>query len=281
MRRWILIPASRARSACSLLQAQPEPEVYRDVAYVSDGHPRQVADLYVPQEPGPHAAVMVVHGGGWSDGEPEDMQKYVERLVDAGYVVMNVSYRLAPEFHFPAQTNDLAAAHRWLIEHADDYQVDPQRIAALGYSAGAHLVLMRGLWPQGVEPRLAAVVAGAGPTDMSVYYDSPYLLKLIGGTGHEYPEKYAKASPVQHVSPDDPPVFLYHGTWDRLVEFEQSEKLAAELRAAGVQHELVAMPFKGHITGFLFDGRAYEKIEDFLARHLHAGGAQMSAKQAN
>lgn len=259
-----------ALSACSTLpRAEAAPfQVLRDMPYVAAGDSRQVADIYLPSGSGPRAAVMVIHGGSWTRGERADMEKYALRLAHKGYVVMNLTYRFAPEHRFPAQAHDVAAAHRWLRSHAEEWQLDPQRIAALGYSAGAHLALMHALEPGEGQPRLAAVVAGAGPTDMSVYYDSPYLINLIGGSGHDYPERYAQASPLQHVSADDPPVLLYHGTWDRLVEFEQSQKLEQALAAAGVEHELVSMRFKGHITGFLFDGAAYSAIEEFLAKHL-------------
>ncbi len=266
----ILLGLLPGLSACSLTP-KPSAQAYERqeaVPYRPDGHPRQVADMYLPSGAGPHPAVLVIHGGGWSRGERSDMDKYARRLVEAGYVVMNLSYRLAPDHRFPAQTEDVAAAHAWLVEHAPRYRVDPSRIAALGYSAGAHLALMHGLVPDTGSPRLKAVVAGAGPTDMSVYYDSPYLVRLIGGSGHEFPQQYAQASPLQHVSPDDPPVLLYHGSWDRLVSFEQSQKLADALDTAGVEHELVAMPLRGHITAFVFDDAAYARIEAFLARHL-------------
>ncbi len=272
--RLFLLTGLMGLSACSLMPASTG-ETYETLAavpYRSDPHPRQIADLYLPPGAGPHPAVLLIHGGGWQRGEPADMNRYARRLVQAGYVVMNLAYRLAPEHRFPAQSEDVAAAHAWLVDQAGRYRVDPTRIAAFGYSAGAHLALMQGLAPGDTRPRLKAVVAGAGPTDMSDYYDSPYLDRLIGGSGHQYPERYAAASPLQQVSADDPPVLLYHGTWDRLVAFEQSRKLADALAQAGVEQELVAMPLRGHITAFLFDGAAYERIQAFLDRHLAAPG---------
>src|SRR5206468_4942909 len=129
----------------------------------------------------------------------------------------NVDYRLAPQFHYPTQLDDVRAAFGWLHAHASSLGVDPQRIAVMGYSAGAHLALLLGLVDpsDGVRPR--AVVAGAAPSDLTAYPNSPVIAALIGGSGVDLPDAYADASPISHVSPGDPPVLLYHGRLDAMV----------------------------------------------------------------
>lgn len=241
-------------------------ELTTEIAYRPDPTPRQVGNLYQPAGAGPHPAVLVIHGGGWIRGEKEDMEKFARRFVEAGYLVYNVSYRLAPEYRWPAQVNDVRAALQWLHANAEALDIDPARIGAMGYSAGAHLALMLGL--QDATPKPQAVVAGAGPTDLAVYPESPYILKLIGGPPSQYPAAWADASPLTHVSPDDPPTMLYHGRLDRLVEVEQSERLAAALADKGVDHELRTPALAGHITAFLFDGGSFEQALDFFDRHL-------------
>ena len=253
---------------CSLRNLHaPDFTRHANVAYVSDAHARQHADIYVPAAPGPHPAILLIHGGGWARGEPADMDKFAQRLVRSGYVVMNLAYRLAPQFRYPAQSQDVASAHRFLEDSAGRWQLDPARVGVMGYSAGGHLALMHGLAAATTQHRVKAVVSGAGPSDLTRYPDSPYLHKLIGPyAGHE--QDYADASPVFLASPDDPPTLLYHGTWDKLVEVEQSRVMAAALRAQQVPSQLIEVGFSGHATTFLLDGWIWPQVQQFLDVHL-------------
>lgn len=242
--------------------------VNRDLPYVDNPHPNQVADVYLPEDGKPqHPAVLLIHGGGWSGGERKDVKKYAVRLVEAGYVVVNISYRFAPEFKFPAQTQDVAAAWRWLQTHAQDFAVDPQRVGVMGYSAGGHLALMLGLSDDDSPNGAKAIVSGAGPADVTLYTDSPYMRRLIGEyQGNE--DAYKAASPLFLASPDDPPTLMYHGQWDKLVEIGQSRAMAQALDEQGVDNTLIEVPFAGHITNFLFDRGKWPKIQAFLDQHL-------------
>ncbi|TJY55944.1 alpha/beta hydrolase [Sinimarinibacterium sp. CAU 1509] len=264
MLRILWIPLIAALSACAgtdTLRYRTTPAL----AYVDDGSAKQVGDLYVPEGAGPFPAVLVVHGGGWIRGERADMNKFARRLAEGGYAAYNIGYRLAPDDRFPAQLDDLRTALRWLHAHAEENRIDPDRIAVMGYSAGAHLALMLGLDPGTDTPRVRAVVAGAGPTDLRVYPDSPFIKALIGGTPDQFAAEYATASPITYVTPDDPPVMLYHGKLDGLVEVEQSLRLHQALIDAGVRSELATPPLSGHITTFLFDGDTFAQALQFLA----------------
>ena len=232
-----------------------------------DAHPNQVADIYIPDHPGPHPAMLLIHGGGWARGERADMDKFVQRLVRAGYAVANVGYRFAPEHRFPAQAEDIAAAHRWLESRTDQWNIDPARVGVMGYSAGGHLALMLGLAVGTTKHRLKAIVSGAGPADVTVYTNSPYLDDLIGPF-EEHRESYRQASPIFLASSDDPPTLLYHGLWDRLVEVEQSQRMAQALADQGVTHELIEVPFSGHATNYLFDRSTWHKVQAFLDQHV-------------
>src|SRR5262245_56327520 len=167
-------------------------------------HDARVGDLYRPTGDGPWPAVVIVHGGSWRSGSRTEMARFAERFANAGYAVFNIDYRLAPEYHYPTQIDDVRAAFRWLHARAPSLAIDPDRIAVMGYSAGANLALLLGLADAG-GPRPRAVVAGAGPTDLTEYPNSPVLAMWIGGSGAERPEMYEDASPISHVSPDDPP----------------------------------------------------------------------------
>ena len=251
--------------------------VERDIAYGrADGQPL-LADLYRPAASGPHPGVVMIHGGGWRTGNRGQMAPKAERLAAAGYVVLNVSYRLGPAYHFPAQVHDVKQAVRWLRSRHEALDVDPQRIAAFGYSAGAHLAMLLGLTTptdglegapiDAVSSRVQAVVAGGTPADLALFNDNRSTRALIGADKAERPDAYRAASPIHYVSADDPPVFLYHGRHDRIVPVVHAQRLARALQASGVEHELHIAPF-GHIYRFLFDRRQVHAAIEFLDRHL-------------
>lgn len=255
--------------------------VTESVVYTPEDWPKElVADIYVPQSEagGPYPAVLVVHGGGWSGGSPGSMDANAKTLARAGFVAVNISYRLAPETQFPGQLHDLQQAMHWIHTHAREYKIDTARIGGLGYSAGAHLVSLLGViqpsdeidQPYGGEQtRLAAVVAGGTPADLAAYEKSGRLLRqFMGGTNQEMPVRYAAASPIAHVSSHSPPFFLYHGQWDTLVPISQAENFAEVLHAAGVQAELYRLRFRGHLLTLVSDGSAVESGIEFLRRHL-------------
>ncbi len=141
--------------------------------YTPDEWPQALeADVYLPgNDPTDtlRPAALVVHGGGWRNRTPEDMQGIAEQLAGQGYVAVNIEHRFAPEYRFPNQLYDLQQAMAWIHANADDWQVDTNRIVGVGFSSGAHLVSLLALAgvegplaePYGGEQsRLAAVLAG-------------------------------------------------------------------------------------------------------------------------
>ena len=234
-------------------------------------------DVYVPAGEAARPGVLVVHGGGWKRRSPADMDRIAEQLAGSGFAVFNVAYRFAPAHRFPAQLHDLQQAMRWIRANAARFRTDPERIGAFGYSAGAHLAALLAVVDEGdaldtpwggPETRLAAVVAGGTPADLRKWPDSPLVNGLIGGGLAEAEATWTAASPVTHVSSNDPPFFLYHGGVDRLVEPEQAELMKAALDAAGVHAELFVVPYHGHVSMFVFGGSAVRKGIRFLADEL-------------
>ena len=267
---WAVVALTTLTACASLSGESPAFSRQMAVPYLADGQPNQVADMYVPATSGPHPAMLLIHGGGWSRGERADMDKFAKRLANAGYVVMNLGYRFAPEFHFPAQSEDVNAAHQWLEQNAEAWQVDVERVGVMGYSAGGHLALMHGLSDaqDQIQHRVKVVISGAGPTDLTLYKDSPYMIDLVGGVYADFPTEYQRASPLFLVSPDDPAVLMYHGRWDKLVEIGQSRAMAKALTEAKVENQLIEVPFAGHVTNYLFDGGAWPKVLAFIDSKL-------------
>jgi acetyl esterase/lipase len=253
-------------------------EVVRDVVYTPPGWPEALAaDLHLPPHEGPRPAVLVVHGGGWERRTRADMDSIAARLAERGFVAMNVSYRFAPAYRFPAQLHDLQQALRWLRAAAPLYNVDPQRIGAFGYSAGGHLAALLGTVSTGdpldaphggARTRLQAVVAGGAPTDLRKFPGGKLVPQFLGTTLQQDPALFALASPVAHVSRDDPPMFLYHGRGDRLVDASHSTDLKQALDAAGVRAELHEVPLLGHVATFLLARGAEERAFEFLENVL-------------
>lgn len=238
------------------------------------------ADVYLPDTPGGNLrpAVMLVHGGGWEGRSRADLTPMAKRFARAGYVAINVSYRYAPAYRFPAQLHDVQIARRWINDNAEAWHIDRERVAGIGYSSGAHLIALLAL-VAGTESDLdspyggrdtgfAAVVSGGTPADLRLWDSGPLLIQLMNGTKAQRPEAYAEASPVYHVHPGAPPFFLFHGTRDDLVPPEQPLALREALLRCGDSVELFWMRGRGHISAFLFRGDAESAALDFLAREM-------------
>ena len=255
----------------------PPESTTRNIVFTPAGWSQPLAgDLYLPQASGLRPVVLMIHGGGWSSRNRDDMDSVSMKLARHGYAVFNVSYRFAPEYIFPAQYQDLQQALGWIAAHADEFRFDLGRVNTWGYSSGAHLAALLasadadslGLTatPESL-PSIRAVVAGGTPADLRKYSGSPIVVPFLGGDRDEIPKVYAQASPVFHISADDPPVFLYHGKLDQLVEKEQASDYYQALREAGIESELYLHRFWGHFTMFLFGGGAEDRAIDFLNRN--------------
>ena len=227
------------------------------------------ADLYIPDRDGKKPVVITIHGGGWSGRSRTDMDSIAEKLAERGYAVFNISYHFAPEYKYPIQLNDVRDALRWVDQIADTYNLDRTRINTWGYSSGAHLAaLVAGFTdPSESLPTIRSVVTGGIPADLSVYGESPIIIPFIGAPRDEMPDIYREASPINHISASHPPVFLYHGKTDSLVEHEQSINYQSALQAKGIETELYLHRIWGHFAMFLFGFDAENKAIDFLDYH--------------
>lgn len=228
--------------------------VYRNLAYVSNGHERQKLDLYVPEEGERLPLIIWVHGGAFRAGSRTDHVP-LEYLA-AGYAVASINYRLSQQAIFPAQIEDAKAAVRWLRANAETYCLDPGRFGAWGASAGGHLVAMLGTtgdveaYEVGenleASSRVQAVVDYFGPTDFlqmdaqrlpdGMVHDAPDSpeSELIGGPIQENKDRVARANPIIYVSEGDPPFLIVHGDREPLVPYGQSVLLKKVLEEAGV-----------------------------------------------
>ena len=238
----------------------------KNIVYGKGGDVDLELNLAMPAEgKGPFPAIVCLHGGGWKGGSRQQLDGLTELLAKKNFVAVTATYRFAPKYKFPAQIEDCKAAVRWLRANADKYQINPERIGAVGFSAGGHLACLlgsadetAGLEGKGGNPkqssRVQAVVSFFGPTDFTTKtwakdVENVFFIPFLGGTFEEKKEAYRKASPIIYCTKDDPPFLFFHGTKDPLVGIDQSEKMAAKLKEVGVSAELVVMTGDGHGWG--------------------------------
>jgi acetyl esterase/lipase len=252
---------------CSTLAFNKSADVQKieNVVYKKIDGQSLSGDMYIPNIAGNKPAVVVVHGGGWTNRSGK-MEGISTKLARAGFVVYNITYRLAPESRHPAQMNDVSDALAWLYQHADKYEIDSTNISGWGYSAGAHLILMAGLDRQDA-PQLRSIVAGGTPADLTRWPNSPLVLKLIGEPMAKAKAEWVDASPVNHVTKNSPPVFLYHGQWDTLVEPEQMALMADALKQKDIPVETYTVNFLGHILTYAMAGNAERSGIEFVRAH--------------
>lgn len=246
-------------------------EVDRNVVYGNAAEPMHRADVYrltsgtkTVKSPG----ILMIHGGAWFAGDKLHDALHATRLAKLGFVVVAINYRLIPAHPFPAQLDDCNLALEWMNSRADDLGLNVKLLGAWGYSAGGHLAALLATNPKEGLPRLKAAVVGAAPCDLTrVPAESRLLVSLLGGTRGKYPDRYANASPVTHVSPDDPPIFLFHGSKDWLVPPVASQVMRDALEKNGVLIEYLVVENKAHFMTFL-DPDATGKSFLFLKEHL-------------
>ncbi len=118
-------------------------ETLTDVPYCS-ADPAEIMDMYFPAAGGPWPTLVYVHGGSWMHGDKSEAALFAHGMTSLGYLVVSINYRLYPPANWPAMIEDVKCAIRSLRAHAAEYNIDPDRIAAMGTSAGGHLVSLRG-----------------------------------------------------------------------------------------------------------------------------------------
>lgn len=258
---------------------------HRNLEYGTGGGETLKLDLALPEKPSakPLPVVVVIHGGGWRGGNKDGHIPQIFGFAQQGYAAVTVQYRFAPKHKFPAQVEDVKCAVRFLRANAEKYNLNKDRIGAIGFSAGAHLSMLLGTMDKadGLEgeggnedqkSKVQAVVSFFGPTDLAAE-DYPanvvtMIDDLVGAKIGEKPELRKAASPVTYVNEGDAPMLLYQGTKDRLVPHTQAYEMADALTKAGVPGRVELLLGADH-------GWAGKELEhtlkgttEFFAQHL-------------
>tara|TARA_Y100001970_G_scaffold290274_1_gene423418 strand:- start:69106 stop:69897 length:792 start_codon:yes stop_codon:yes gene_type:complete len=210
-----------------------------------------IADLFIP--PGNlknRPAIVIVHGGGWREGDEKQLRGYGILLAREGFVCICTSYRLSTEAIWPSQIQDVKCAIRYLKANSDDLGLDPARVGITGNSAGGHLSLMAGLSQvdstfegeggnSHVDSNVKAVCAIYPPARIIKYDDSDPIIdafRMLMGDVSE--DQYKKASPILHIDKNFPPTMLIHGSSDSVVKLKDSTDLYQKLVEENIAAEL-------------------------------------------
>lgn len=264
----------------------------KDLSYVEKGHAHQKLDLYLPadaKEPLP--LIIWVHGGAWEGGSKEQCQPLHQGFLSKGYAIASINYRLSQHAIFPAQIEDCKAAIRWLRAEAKTYNLNPERFAAYGGSAGGHLAALIGTTGSiktfdvgghlTISSSVQAVCDYYGPSDF-LYNEnnrSPEFSKrlndpnaavprLLGGPIKDKRDAALKASPVTYVTNQAlPPFLIVHGDKDPLVPLTQSERLFNVLRDAKGNVHFHCIKGAGHGNG-CFGAENDARVVSFFDRWL-------------
>jgi alpha-L-fucosidase 2 len=226
---------------------------FKDVPYAHVAGVTLTLDAHIPDGKGPYSAAILVHGGGWVAGDKQQYITYIfQPLTDAGFAWFSINYRLAPQYKFPADADDVETAVRYVRANAGKYKVDTRRIALIGESAGGHLVSYVGARNR-PDSRVAAVVSMYGIHDFisAALAWKPVpdeVLQLFGipTVNAETAPTLIEASPVVYVARDMPPFLLMHGSKDEDVPYEQSVEMCNKMKKVGAHCDLVTIEGAPH-----------------------------------
>lgn len=250
-----------------------------------------VMDVYVP--PASHArplpVAVHVHGGGYTGGSRSVgfwFPDVAQTLLDRGYLVVSVDYRLAPAHKYPAQIEDVKCAIRHLRANAAVYGLDPLRIGAWGSSAGAQLVGLLGTTDasagfddaggfQGESSDVRAVIALSAITDFTrtAELNDNYTAEFPTWPDPESPE-LIEASPATHISAGDSPFLFIAGDEDDLVLPAQSQRMSQLLGDEGIVSQVLIVAHANHglepNSGPIVPGPAaiIKRMADFFDEHV-------------
>ncbi|MGE7673433.1 alpha/beta hydrolase fold domain-containing protein [Lysinibacillus sp. NPDC094403] len=232
--------------------------------------------------------IVQVHGGGWVSGDKGQVQDWNQWMNDQGYTVFDVQYRMPPEASWKDEVGDVKSALGWILQNADTYKIDPNRIILMGESAGGNLAMLAAysmgdkLLPPSTDVPdvpIKAVINMYGPSEMTDFYKNnpsknyvqDVMNNYIGGSPSEYHERYKMLSPSSYIQKNTPPTITFLGTSDRIVPVEQATVLDEKLTKNGVAHELYLLPKVDHgfdaNPGSLSTQFAKEKVKAFLQKY--------------
>ena len=257
---------------------------HKDVVYATTNEQALLLDVYRPDSQEKKPLLVWVHGGAWRSGSKNQVP--VTHLVNRGFVIASVDYRLSPVAKFPANVHDIKASIRFLRANSQRYGIDQEQIFIAGNSAGGHLAALVGV-SNGVKQlegkvgdhlsessdvhgivsfygasNLQTILSQSTPHGLSVRV--PALELLLGGQPDEKPELAKLASPVTHVDPTDPPLLLIHGDQDPQMPISQAHELHGRYKKLKLPVEFTVIHGGVHGGKGFFENDRLDQVAEFL-----------------
>ncbi len=272
-------------------QMFPEGTVFhQNIPYAGDTLKKHQLDIYLPaQAKGPLALIIWVHGGAWKLNDKYAdmgyMKNTIRSFLEKGYALASIDYRYSTTAIFPAQIQDCNQAVEFLYKNAATYNIDKNKLALIGFSAGGHLASLLALSANQNIPsfyvkskpafRIKAVLDYYGPSDLLLAYgernpaaSNDPISTLLGASPILRPDISKLASPATYVDKNDPPFFIVHGEKDESVAPAQSYLLKSLLDLSQVKNELTVVKGAPHY-GEMFDTEEIRmKLFKFLETHV-------------
>lgn len=274
------------------LMGQPElnaTKVDRNIVFGMYSGLALVMDVYYPEKPNGYGIIQI-SGSGWSkslsyDASMLNHQRHVklegEMFVDAGYTLFSVNHRATPRFVYPAAVEDVQRAVRFIRYHASKFNINPDRIGAVGGSSGGHLVCLLGVLdgneiPEDDTPinrmsaKVQCVIARAATTDfLNTNIGESFLNVRVKKNPSTIEYKIAqRASPIYHISSDDPPFLLIHGDQDPIVPYVLSKNMHNKLIEMNVVSNLITIRGGAHGPGVINSPEVRKKMVQWMDQHL-------------
>jgi acetyl esterase/lipase len=227
---------------------------------------------------GKRPCIVVVHGGSWAAGDSRQLPELNSELAKAGYHVASINYRLAPKHRYPAPLEDVRTALDYLTAHAFELNIDPTRFVILGRSAGGEIALSAAYTFH--DKRIKAVICFYGPTDMVWGYENPtsplvldsrkIMEDYLGGTLDEKRDLYIHSSATETVTSKTPATLLIFAENDPLVSPRHGNRLGVKLKAQGVKHFELYLPWATHGFDYTLNGPGGQISTYTVKRFLEA-----------
>ena len=267
---------------------------YSNIPYAGDTVLKHLLDIYLPAKSGKSTPLVVwIHGGAWmlndKYADMSYMQNTVKSFIDSGYALASIDYRYSTTAVFPPQIQDCNQAVQFLYDHAAKYNLDKNRIAVIGFSAGGHLASLMALsnnndvkefYPPGkkINFKIKCAFDFYGPSDLVMLATNPDtsvnnernpVSILLGAMPVDRPDLAKVASPVTYVDKNDPPFLIVQGEKDESVPNTESKILSSWLTLAGVPNKLIIVPGAPHY-GKMYDAHYIrEDIFRYLRKYMN------------
>ncbi|MBE9009686.1 alpha/beta hydrolase [Pseudanabaenaceae cyanobacterium LEGE 13415] len=260
----------------------PKAEIRRtlNIPVASPDNVALTMNVYRPMKAGKNPAIVQIYGGAWRSGTPNSNEDFSEYIAAQGYTVLAIDYRHAPQYKFPTQLNDVRTAIQFILQNAEQYEVDIDRMAIMGRSAGGHLAMLTAFATDAFPFR--AIVNYYSPVELTEGYNNPpfpdpinsreVLENFLGGTPIQLSDLYRQASPYQQVRSNLPPILMIYGGKDHIVQSKFGRSLSEKLKQNGNTAIFIEIPWAEHAFDAVFNGVSNQLslyyTERFLASML-------------